>query len=346
MKSLELSLRFLLPIVVGIVLYTNTFIAHAFNEMDFDWFFLSIFLVVVWLLFELNRVIINYLDRKNPARRSLGRRFLWPFGLSYLAVILFGTLVYVLVKTYEINHRGAVDTISLYHIVLLLTQLFFINAIASAFHQLRNFRNQWQITALKAEKLEKEQAKTQLTVLKNQISPHFLFNNFNTLHGLIQEDAAAASQFLEQLSNIYRSVLKYRMEEVISLEQELTTLSAYIYMLKTRFGESLQIEEKYDLAKSKHCFIPPFTLQLLIENAVKHNGFDEQNPLQIQLELLDKNIQVTNNYAPLKMPIKSTGMGLKNIQQRFNLLSDQQINIQQTDTFFSVDVPLLLINPI
>ena len=342
MKNLETYLRYLLPLVVGTALFTNSFIAHAFNEMEFDWFSFSIYLLVICILFELNRLIINFLDRKYIFANSLGKRFLLPFCLSYLAVVLFALMLYVPIKSYEIQ-QGADDSISIYHILLVLTQIFFINAIASGFHQLRNFRNQWQETALKAEKLEKENTKAQLTLLKNQISPHFLFNNFNTLNGLIQEDAAAASQFLEQLSNIYRSVLKYRMEEVISLEKELTTLSAYIFMLQTRFGESLKIEENYLELKKNTYFIPPFTLQLLLENAVKHNGFDNANPLVVQLVLVENTMQITNNYAPLKTPIESTGMGLKNIQQRFSLLSDQQISIQQTATFFQVVVPLLSI---
>ncbi len=342
MKNFETYLRYLLPLVVGTTLFTSFFIAHAFNEMYFEWISFGIYLLVICAFFEINRLIINYLDLKYILSNSLWKRVLWPFCLSYLAVVLLGLLIYLPIKTYEIQ-QGADDSIGMYHILFTLTQLFFINAIASGFNQLKNFRNQWQATALKAEKLEKEHTKAQLTLLKNQISPHFLFNNFNTLNGLIQEDAAAATQFLEQLSNIYRSVLKYRMEEVISLEKELTTLSAYIFMLKTRFGESLKIEESYAALKDNTYFIPPFTLQLLLENAVKHNGFDAANPLVIRLELMGNALQITNNYAPLKTPIESMGMGLKNIQQRFSLLSDQQIDIEQTDAFFRVLVPLLSI---
>jgi len=115
-------------------------------------------------------------------------------------------------------------------------------------------------------------------------------------------------------------------------------------MLNTRFGESLRIEERYETLKGNTYFIPPFTLQLLLENAVKHNGFDKANPLVVRLELMENTFQITNNYAPLKTPVESTGMGLKNIQKRFSLLSDQQIKIEQTADFFSVIVPLLNIN--
>lgn len=343
MKNPEMYLRYLLPIVVGIVLFTNSFIAHAFNEMYFDWFFFGIFVFFIIVLFEINRLVVNYLDRRNPTQNSLGIRYILPFLISFLVVAGFALLVYVPLKTYEIQN-GAIDSISIYHIGLILSQVFFVNAIASGFHQLRNFRNQWQETALKAEKLEKENAKAQLTLLKNQISPHFLFNNFNTLNGLIQESPSAASQFLEQLSNIYRSVLKYRTEEVISLKQELNTLSAYIYMLKTRFGDSLQIEENYWDNQNQTHYLPPFTLQLLLENAVKHNSFDPANPLVIRIKQVNNSIQISNNRAPLKTPVASTGMGLANIQKRFTLLSDQQIEIAQTKTSFQVKVPLLTIN--
>lgn len=343
MKNLEIYLRYLLPIVVGIVLFTNSFIAHAFNEMYFDWFFFGVFIFIIIILFEINRLVVNYLDRRNPTQNSLGRRFILPFLLSFIVVAGFALLLYVPLKTYEIQ-QGATDSISIYHIGLILSQVFFVNAIASGFHQLRNFRNQWQLTAVKAEQLEKENAKAQLRLLKNQISPHFLFNNFNTLNGLIQENPRAAGQFLEQLANIYRSVLKYRTEEVISLKQELSTLSAYIFMLKTRFGESLQIEETYLDEDNSPYYLPPFTLQLLLENAVKHNGFDQANPLAISIQQIGNAIQISNNMATLKTPVASTGMGLANIQKRFTLLSDKQIEIIQTDTSFQVKVPLLTIN--
>lgn len=343
MKNLEIYLRYLLPIVVGVVLFTNSFIAHAFNEMYFDWLFFGIFLLVVLALFEINRLVINYLDKKNPTTKSLGKRFLLPFCLSFLVICFIGFALYIPIKTYEIQN-GATDTISIYHIILTLSQLFFINAIASSFHQLRNFRNQWQTTAIKAEALEKENTKAQLTLLKNQISPHFLFNNFNTLNGLIQEDPTAASHFLAQLSNIYRNVLKFRAEEVIALEQELATLSAYIYMLKTRFGDSLQIDQNYLETTNPPYYIPPFTLQLLLENAVKHNGFDQANPLSISIQQIGDTIEISNNLAPLATPVMSTGMGLANIQKRFTLLSDTQIEITQTAATFQVRVPLLTIN--
>lgn len=343
MKNLEIYLRYLLPLVVGIVLFVNIFIAHAFNEMYFDWFSLGFYLLFVFVLFEINRWVINYMDKRNPMTKGLGKRFLLPFWLSFLVVSLLGFGIYIPVKSFEIAN-GATDTISLYHMLLTLSQLFFVNAIASSFHQLRNFRNQWLDTTIKAEQLEKENAKAQLTILKNQISPHFLFNNFNTLNGLIQEDPIAASHFLGQLSNIYRNVLKYRTEEVIPLEQELNTLTAYIFMLETRFGDSLQIEEKYTINGAYQFYLPPFTLQLLLENAVKHNGFDATKPLKVKIQQIEDRIQIRNNYAPLVTPIASTGMGLDNIQKRFTLLSNQQIHIQQNDDFFQVSVPLLTIN--
>lgn len=338
MKQQELFFRYLMPIVVGAIIFMNSYILHAFNEMEFAWTFFWGFNIVVLFLFEINRLVINFLDRKNPNAKSLGSRFLLPFLVSYLLVTVMALAIYIPLKNQEIQ-QGADDVIGWYHIGLILSQVFFVNAIASAFHQLRNFRNHWQTAAIKAENLEKENTKAQLALLKNQISPHFLFNNFNTLNGLIQEDSVAAGRFLEQLSTIYRKVLTYRTEEVIPLQAELETLDAYINMLETRFGENLQIER---LTYQENAFyIPPFTLQLLLENAVKHNGFDKKHPLQITVEQTGDWIIMKNTCRPIESRARSYGLGLENIKKRYALLSDLTIVIIQTKEFFQVKIPLL-----
>lgn len=190
------------------------------------------------------------------------------------------------------------------------------------------------------EQLKHENLLVQLTSLKNQLNPHFLFNSLNTLSWLINEDKAKSQRYLQKLSQVLRYSLSMQEQSLASLKEELALVENYIFLLKMRFGDNLNVTTKVESPASFQ--IPPLSLQLLIENAIKHNVISSVNPLEvnIELQLADKTIGVSNSLQ-LKPNSEGTGIGLANLNQRFKLLTNKEIEIKQNETSFCVILPLI-----
>ena len=190
------------------------------------------------------------------------------------------------------------------------------------------------------EQLKHENLLVQLTSLKNQLNPHFLFNSLNTLSWLINEDKAKSQRYLQKLSQVLRYSLSMQEQSLVSLKEELALVENYIYLLKMRFGDNLNVTTKVESPASFQ--IPPLSLQLLLENAIKHNVISSANPLEvsIELQLTDKTIWISNSLQ-LKPNSEGTGIGLANLNQRFKLLTNNEIEIKQNETSFCVILPLI-----
>ena len=176
--------------------------------------------------------------------------------------------------------------------------------------------------------------------LKNQLDPHFLFNSLNVLSSLIEENPKKAQEFTVALSKIYRYVLDQKDKNLISVEEELNFAKLYVSLLKMRFEDAIIINFKTD-ADINEFRIVPLSLQLLLENAIKHNIISDQKPLQIDIFKEENYLFVQNSYQKKQTFEKSTGIGLQNIMQRYNLVSNLEINIQQTDKHYIVKLPLI-----
>lgn len=179
----------------------------------------------------------------------------------------------------------------------------------------------------------------QYELLKQQVNPHFLFNSLNTLKSMVEMQDPNSADFILKLSDFYRFTLESRKMDLISLQEELQILDSYIYLLKARFEEGFVVTNEIN-KKDYSAKIPPFTLQLLIENCIKHNVVSLDNPLQIKL-YTENNFVVVENPIQLKKGTLSTGVGLDNINQRFLHLLDNEINIEKTETTFKVKIPLI-----
>ncbi|MEP7110808.1 MAG: histidine kinase, partial [Ferruginibacter sp.] len=170
-----------------------------------------------------------------------------------------------------------------------------------------------------AQEKEKQKLLAKLRMLKNQLNPHFLFNSFNTLMNIIDKDKQLAMEFAEKLSDFYREIVLLQDKEMVTIDEELSLLKNYIYLQQKRFGNNLQLS-LHIFDEHKKAGIPPLTLQLLAENALKHNTVDENNPLIIKIESAQSFLIVSNNITKKELHEKSAGIGLKNIQQRVQLL--------------------------
>jgi len=201
--------------------------------------------------------------------------------------------------------------------------------------------NRSRLVEIKNEKLEKITAEQKLDTLKNQVNPHFLFNSLNTVITMIPEEPDLAINFIQKLSKTYRNILEVRNEKLIPLRQEMQALDSYIYLLKTRFQGKIHIFNTLTEDKMNH-FILPLSLQILIENAVKHNVVSSAKPLKIELFAEDNYIVVRNNLQKKDQKYNSTKLGLANIKSRYNLLINKEIEVIETEEYFTVKLPIIL----
>lgn len=183
-----------------------------------------------------------------------------------------------------------------------------------------------------------ERARTEL--LKIQIDPHFMFNNFSILTELINEDRDIASKFLGQLSKVYRYIITNLKQDIVPIEEEINFLRSYIYLISIRYEDTIKVNIARNIEKSQE-LIPPVSLQLLVENAIKHNTHSEIHPLTISIFREDKNIVVENNLQPMAFKVPSTGIGQTNIIDRYAMLSDDVPVFEQTNDKYIVKLPII-----
>lgn len=294
---------------------------------------LMAFLTAV-ILWETNRAAVVYFNKQNPLRGISGRRF----GQEALLVIVINLLTYGMLLVYvalvELNGIPPVA----FMIFGFFDRLLYGMLIA-AFYELLLFMEAWRKATQETEQLKKVNLQVQLESLKNQVKPHFLFNSLNTLTGLVEKDTQRAVKFIAELSNVYRYLLQSNEKDVVPLSQELQFTQAYIFLLQTRFGPGLTVEvKKADSAEFD--LIPPLTVQLLVENAVKHNQVSVGKPLLIRISATKEELTIENNKQP-KRTTASTGMGLSNIALKYRLLNQPDIFILDEEDRFTVRVPLI-----
>lgn len=218
-----------------------------------------------------------------------------------------------------------------------------VMAMLSAFYlaAYRRSSNKMQELEVRAERLEKESVKAQFMALKNQVNPHFLFNSLSILSSLVEIDPQLSVQFISRLSKAYRYILEQRDNDSIHLKTELEFIRAYTFLLNIRFDGKLQVHIDVSEEEAGRYFIAPLTLQLLVENAVKHNRMSAGNPLIVT-------IKTENDYLVVSNPIQlrpdaehSTGVGLQNIINRYGLLTDRPVSAAPEDGCFVIRIPLL-----
>ncbi len=191
-------------------------------------------------------------------------------------------------------------------------------------------------------RLERERIHSQLETLRNQINPHFLFNSFNTLISEIEENPEKAVIYVDHLSDFYRNIVVHKEKDFISLEEEINILNDYCFIQQKRYGQALKVNMDISKNKQKTYHIVPLALQLLVENAIKHNVIIVENPLHIDLFIDNKeHLIIRNNISKKIQPEKGSSMGLQNIQKRYYLLCKKTVLVEQDENFFIVKIPLI-----
>ncbi len=220
---------------------------------------------------------------------------------------------------------------------------FLVSALVIATYESLSFYLHLQYAVAEKAELERQNVESQLEGLRNQVNPHFLFNSLNTLVYLIPEDPDKAVRFVQQLSKVYRYVLESREARIIPLHDELEFLKAYVFLLKERFGDNLRVE-LHDLNGNNGHAIVPLSLQMLFENAIKHNVISTEKPLNIEVFAENGHLVVRNNLQRKNQVMDSTGVGLENIRTRYRMLTDKDVEVIVSREYFTVLLPMISLN--
>lgn len=290
----------------------------------------TIFCCTVYFLQQLFAQLFNK-KTLTPLRYSL------EFSTSVIACF------YILIAVYFI-HRGTRFTLAQLfthadfrlHVSINMVAVLFVFALGSILNLYQLMLEKSAQAAL----LQQQYAQVRLLALKNQVNPHFLFNSLSVLSSLVHVNAAASEKFIVQLAKAYRYILEQKDTELVSLKEELDFLDAYFYLLTIRFENKI-ILKKNIILQAEDWYLPPLTLQLLVENAVKHNKMSASKPLLIELNSFTDSLHISNTINTREQDIISTGIGLENIKKRMAFLTEKKVSILNTGTTFSVIIPMV-----
>lgn len=330
--------RLLISAIIAVILVAIIWVTSQFREPP-DLHPLGLLvLVIVHLTFE----VIFWFWKRYFGRGGFPLPGLSTLGIG-LASVLLGTLSFSLlfylfkwIDHWVLNSpapgsphfRISILSGLILSIVFTVVQLAFYYNRAYYRKALENERNQNELT------------QANLAILTHQLDPHFLFNNFNTLYYLIDENQDLAKRFLKNMSNIYRHILQSKNQRSIQASEEYEIAQQYLAMLQLRYEDALMIDDQIEAAHLRERFLPPLVMQQLLENIIKHNQVDTAQPLRIQLSSMADAVTIKNQLIP-KSSAPSTGIGLPNIVARYQHLGRDQVQIEQCEQSFSVTIPLL-----
>jgi LytS/YehU family sensor histidine kinase len=326
------------------VVYTSVFAFIIYGTLNYPKAHLIFDLVYAFVyfmvLFEGYRRIMQWVEGRLGHLKPLYKKYL--IGLvvfvlfSLLSVTLIAVLPFFLIFGDTI---GAIEPQTEIRLNYIINALFAITyyLFLTGYQALENFHN----TRLQSEKLQKEVAQAQYEALKHQVNPHFLFNSLNVLSSLVHLDPDLSEKFIDQLAKAYRYVLEQKDQELVLLKTELDFIHSFVFLLKIRFEEKLRVNVRVPANKLR-CYLPPLTLQLLLENAVKHNALSVESPLVVDIYTNEEGFLVVENNVQLRQQeTVSTGVGIRNITSRYGFLTPHKPDFYQTGTTYVARVPLL-----
>jgi hypothetical protein len=321
-----------LALVAALFFYSEFWLQ---NNYTFGQAFL-IALINTAIYWETNRRIMLFFRARYPSFSQTAGRMFRQFAVSTIVSVLICILLSYIEDITQVWGRSLVWQDYIFNCFVVLIFVYFSLGVYESLYYFRK----WRQSLTETEKLKKANLQSQFDSLKNQVNPHFLFNSLNTLSSLIEEDPEQAVKFVDHLSKVYRYLLQNNEKELITLREEINFLETYFFLLKVRFGDGITLNNTIPVEYSES-LIPPLTLQILVENAVKHNVVSPSRPLTIQISIQDETICVSNNLQVKTIPVPSNGMGLTNISAKYKLLNQPEMIIIPTEKDFSVQIPLI-----
>jgi two-component system LytT family sensor kinase len=332
MKNLNLNFLKALGISIPIAMVFKLLIFRPEDFFDFDLILISIMVLIVW---QGNSYIDKSLNNKYNWLANTKKRFV----IQSVVTLLFTSLIFFIFMfmlhqlrfhDFRLINRKMIES---------YTPALFLTFAVLAFYIGRQFFMSLKQSMIDVEKYKTESANAQLQILKNQINPHFLFNNLSVLSSLIYKSQDKAVDFINELSKVYRYVLDNN-SELVPLKEEMEFLDHYIYLLKIRFDNSISFRIEIDEA-NKNDYLPPMCLQTLVENTIQHNEASQTNPLEISIFTKNSSLFVENPIQPRSDLKESSKTGLDNIQARYSFFTEDKVEIIKDDKVFRVKLPLI-----
>lgn len=280
--------------------------------------------------------IITTLDQRLPWLQNPLKRLIVQFVTTIvfsLVIIVITVVLTALIWQQEITKGYFWDTV--FFMMKIAFSFVFMGSLIS--NAILFFKN-WKQAAVQQEKLKREQLTLQYETLKSQVNPHFLFNNLNALTSLIHTNQEKAIDFVKKLSEVYRYVLDQKDCEMVDLETELKFVESYVFLQKIRFGSNLDVQTDIN---NKNFKVIPLSIQMLVENAIKHNEISDRNPLQIRIWSTDDNYLTIENRLQKKNGSEGSGSGIQNIKSRYQFFTDKDLKITISKESFKISIPLL-----
>lgn len=283
-----------------------------------------------------NQILGYFVSMKYGWRDQPTKTFVWDIAISALFTFVWINLCDYIFFKYGLGLKGRQFIVQMVStgLITFLVSLF----ITSIFYG-KAFFLAWKETLVREAKYKAESERFHHQMLKNQVNPHFLFNSLNTLTSLVEHNPKEAVKFIKKLSDVYRYVLEQRNNEMVTLQEELDLVNSYIFMQQHRYGDSLMVSINVE---HPSWMIPPMSLQMLLENAIKHNTITEENPLSITIEEEGGYLVISNSLKPRRSVDDNTGIGLSNIKSRYEFLTSKPVSYgPENGMQFVVRIPLI-----
>ena len=298
----------------------------------------SITMLYGYSLYYANAFVFIQLDRIFKENRFDKRRiftgFILSFIISLLTIFLMRIVEEVVIEKKSFQEFLMRETASNYLVAIIVTLI--VTLAIHAFY----FYKAFQENKVKEQKIIAGTASAKFESLKNQIDPHFLFNSLNVLSSLIEENPENAQKFTTSLSKIYRYVLEQKDKELVTVAEELAFAKTYMNLLKMRFEDSITYEIPEDF-NDEDAKVVPLSLQLLLENTIKHNIVSEKKPLHIKISIKNNELIVENNKQIKEVLQDRKGVGLQNIVSRYAILTKRNVLVEDTEVYFRIKLPIL-----
>ncbi len=332
---------FLVALVIAFIVPLVFLMISVVSEEPVNWYQISIgwvftFFITITITF-FNTWIAEYLAIKYPWKEGLTRRLLYELALtSVSAFVIIGIVVTIL---YHISdfHEHFTYSMMLFQNGLIAI---IINIILMSLLEGRELFHLWKNSLIETETLKRQNIESRYSALISYVNPHFLFNNLNVLSFLVSSEPEKAQEFIRRFSWIYRYFLEVKDKSLVTLEQEMEFMEAYIFLQKIRYENKLDfmlVIEKNE----KEYLLPPFSLQLLIENAIKHNEVSTQCPLLIEIFTENESLVVKNKIRLRSNPEESTGFGILNLTERYAHFTDEKPSFKDNGKDYIARIPLL-----
>jgi hypothetical protein len=325
----------LVYLVMSIVQYLNGYFYDTVQDAIIGFGYNQLYSVSLYLA---NAVLIYYLVKKYRQDlfkvRHLFKGIFGGMTITLVTIFILHFVEMVAIKGTSLTEFIGNVNLENYSMSLVISMVVCFVFYAAYYYRFTNEKK------VKEQKLIAGTASAKFDALKNQLDPHFLFNSLNVLTSLIEENPEAAMKFTTALSKVYRYVLEQKNKDLVTVEEELIFAKLYMSLIKMRFEDSIvfTLPETISNPEAK---VVPLSLQLLLENAVKHNQVTPTKKLHITIEEDNGSLRVTNNFQPKQVVKKGSGVGLQNITQRYNLITNRAVMIQQDEKLFSIAIPML-----